>query len=413
MSARHTSPRHKKPGIATFKAIFTLVILVVLGGGGWFGWQKYGQPRAADPFITATLARGDIVRTVSATGTIEPLVKTIVGSEVSGNIKKWNADFNQSVAANEVLAEIDPARFKTARDRAAAQVAMARANAEELGVRYRDADREYQRIQRLAQRNSASENEMLTSRAEMEAAKASWQAALASVQSAEATLSEAEVDLDRTLIRSPIEGVVIARNIENGQTVAASLQAPELFIIAADLKRMQVNANVSEADIGALQEGGPANFRVDAYPDRNFKGRISQIRYNATDVDGIITYTTLIAVENDDLALRPGMTANVTFEVARASNVVMLPNAALRFDPSPPGEPGAARGARPPQRPTVYRPAGGDAVPVEVELGLTNGAFTALVGNALDAGDTIIIDRNWAAAAGGFKDMTSTFRGGR
>jgi len=414
MTGSRSQPRRRKTGIATVKVVTTIVVLAVVGGGGWFGYQKYGNPNNDSPFITQPLARGDIVRTVSATGTIEPLVKTIVGSEVSGKIEEWKADFNQSVSAGEVLAAIDPARFKTARDRAAAQLAVSKANADELGVRFRDAQREFNRIDKLAQRNSASENEMLSARAEMEAAEAAWNAAKASVLSAEATLSEAEVDLERTLIRCPIDGIVIARNIENGQTVAASLQAPELFVIAADLKRMQVNANVSEADIGQLKNGGPVTFRVDAYPKRNFEGRISQIRYNATDVDGIITYTTLIAVDNQDLALRPGMTANVTFEVSRASGVVMIPNAALRFDPTPPSEMSFERGPPRSKQPTVYRLVNGEPEPVEIEIGLTNGAFTALRGDALAEGDEIIIERNWLASADEMKDMTRTFRrGGR
>lgn len=406
----HTYTRTR--GAASVKVVITLTLLAAIGGGGWFGYQKYGAAEAGDRYVTKPLERGDIVRTVSATGTIEPLVKTIVGSEVSGNIKQWLTDFNESVQADQVLAEIDPARFKTARDRAAAEVATAKARAEELEVRYKDAEREFRRIDRLYKINNASENEMLLARTEVDAAKAAWDAATASIQSAEATLSEAEVDLERTRIRSPIDGVVIARNIENGQTVAASLQAPELFIIAADLKRMQVNANVSEADIGMLRQGGTATFRVDAYPGRNFDGRISQIRYNANDVDGIVTYTTLIELTNDDLALRPGMTANVTFEVARASAVVKIPNVALRFDPAPPDP----SGFRKPQRnrqPTVYVLKQGKPTPVPVEIGLTNGAFTELKSGELKEGDEIIIERNLLADAGRSPDLTRSLQRGR
>ncbi|HPF40441.1 MAG TPA: efflux RND transporter periplasmic adaptor subunit [Phycisphaerae bacterium] len=400
-------------GAAATKVVTTLVILAALGGGGWVGYQKYGKPEPGSEYVTKPLERGDIVRTVSATGTIEPLVKTIVGSEVSGNIKQWLTDFNESVSANQVLAEIDPARFKTARDRAAAEVATAKARAEELEVRYKDAEREFNRIDRLHKINNASENEMLVAKTEMDAALASWHAARASVLSAEATLSEAEVDLERTRIRSPIDGIVIARNIENGQTVAASLQAPELFVIAADLKRMQVNANVSEADIGALKQGGPATFRVDAYPGRSFDGRISQIRYNANDTDGIVTYTTLIEVTNDDLALRPGMTANVTFEVARASAVIKIPNAALRFDPSPPDANGYSK-PKGKGKPTVYTLKNNEPSAIEVDIGLTNGSFTELKSGDLKEGEEIIIERNLLGETSGGPDITRSFRrGGR
>jgi len=405
--------RGRKSGLATIKVIITLFVMAVLGGGGWFGYQNYAQDGGGAKFVTEALRRGDIVRTVSATGTIEPLVKTIVGSEVSGIIKQWKADFNQPVNAGDILAELDPARFKTALDRATAQVATAKARAEELNVRLKDAERELRRIDHLHKINNASENELLLTKTEADAAKAVWHAALAGIQSAEASLSEANVDLDRTLIRSPIDGIVIARNIENGQTVAASLQAPELFVIAADLKRMQVNANVSEADIGRLREDGLATFRVDAYPSRTFAGRISQIRFNATDVDGIITYTTLIEVVNDDLALRPGMTANVTFEVARASAVIMIPNAALRFDPSPP-DPAAMRHSKKTKRvPKVFTLTEGRPVPVEVVLGLTNGSVTELREGELSEGDEIIIERNMFAGGGKRPDMTRTLRRGR
>ncbi|MCB9858359.1 MAG: efflux RND transporter periplasmic adaptor subunit [Phycisphaerales bacterium] len=400
-------------GAATVKFVTTMVILAGLGAGGWYGYQKYGVSAVGSEYVTKPLERGDIVRTVSATGTIEPLVKTIVGSEVSGNIQRWLTDFNDIVTANQVLAEIDPARFKTARDRAAAEVANAKARAEELEVRYKDAEREFKRIDRLFQVHNASENEMLLAKTEVDAARAAWHAAQAGILSAEATLSEAEVDLERTVIRSPIDGIVIARNIENGQTVAASLQAPELFVIAADLKRMQVNANVSEADIGVLRKDGPATFRVDAYPGRSFNGRISQIRYNANDVDGIVTYTTMIEVTNDDLALRPGMTANVTFEVARASAVVQIPNAALRFDPAPPDANGFTK-PRGKSKPTVYVLKNKEPSPVEIETGLTNGSFTELKSGNLKEGDEVIIERNLLAGSGGKPDLTRTFqRGGR
>lgn len=404
--------KHRRTrGAAMVKVVATLTILAALGGGGWFGYQKYAKSDTGSEFVTRPLERGDIVRTVSATGTIEPLVKTIVGSEVSGNIKQWYTDFNESVTAGQKLAEIDPARFKTARDRAAAQVATAKAQAEELEVRFRDAEREYERIERLFKIHNASDNELRVAKTEVDAARAAWHAAEASIQSAQASLNEAEVDLERTVIRSPIDGVVIARNIENGQTVAASLQAPELFVIAADLKRMQVNANVSEADIGSLRKEGPATFRVDAYPGRSFKGRISQIRYNANDVDGIVTYTTLIEVPNDDLSLRPGMTANVTFEVARASAVVKIPNAALRFDPTPP-DPTGFRVLKHDVKPTVYVLKNNQPSPIEVEIGLTNGAFTELKSGSLEEGQEVIIERNLLAAAGA-PDLTRSLRRGR
>lgn len=384
------------------KAMGTVVVVAALGVGGWFAYTSFfGGEKSADAFVTKPISRGDIIKTVSATGTIEPLVKVIVGSELSGRIMKWHTDFNAQVKAGSILAEIDPDRFQTTHDRAAADLDLAKAREEELLVRYKDAERERKRIETLREQQNASANELLIAKANEEAAKAAWHGAIASIKAAEATLSSARVDLERTVIRSPIDGVVIARNIEDGQTVAASFQAPELFVIANDLKQMQVNANVSESDIGLIQEGGPASFRVDAYPSRIFRGRISQIRYNATALDGVVTYVTLIEASNDDIALRPGMTANITFEVARADNVLQIPNAALRFDPNPPDPTGAnAKPLGAPPKPTVYVRENGRAAPKEVQIGLTNGMLTQLVGGDLKEGDEIIIERNFRSDSG-------------
>ncbi|MFH1419498.1 MAG: efflux RND transporter periplasmic adaptor subunit [Planctomycetota bacterium] len=388
-----------------------IIAIIVVGVGGWFAYGKYFGPKAAAGFVTKPLARGDIVKTVAATGTIEPLIKVIVGSQVSGNIRKWHADFNAKVAEGDVLAEIDPDRFQTVHDQAAANLAQAKANEEEALVRYKDAQRERTRLEGLYEGKIASENEFLIAQAEEDAAKAAWHGAQASVLSAQAVLSAAKVDLDRTFIRSPIDGVVIARNIEDGQTVAATLQAPELFVIANDLKRMQVNANVSESDIGLIREGGLASFTVDAYPNRTFQGTISQTRYNATDLDGVVTYVTLIEVMNEDLALRPGMTANVTFEVAKAENAICVPNAALRFDPNPPdmGAPARPRG---PRKPTIYVLEDGRPMGKEIQIGLSDGAVTELRGGPVKEGDEVITGRDWQAGEGRQRDITRALRGG-
>ena len=390
------------------RTIGVVIAIAAVGGGGWYGYKEYYGGEEADQFVAVPLDVGDIIKTVSATGTIEPLVKVIVGSQLSGNIKKWHADFNAKVSEGDVLAEIDPDRFQTAYDQAQANLALAKARDEELLVRYKDAQREHNRLQRLFERNNAaSENELLLAKTEEDAARAAWHGAKASVQSAEAALSAAKVDLDRAIIRSPIDGVVIARNIEDGQTVAASLQAPELFVIANDLSRMQVNANVSESDIGLIQEGMPASFRVDAYPNRTFTGTISQIRYNATDLDGVVTYVTLIEVMNSDLALRPGMTANVTFDVATAQDVIRLPNTALRFNPFPPSQILGQR--KEPRKPTVYLLEDGKPKSVEVEVGLSDGTWTEFKGGELKEGDSVITERNWRTGSGR-KDLTRTLR---
>ncbi len=265
-------------------------------------------------------------------------------------------------------------------------------------MRYDDALRELKRIEPLREQNIASDNEYKIALANAEAAKAAWEGGIASAEAAEARLKAAEVDLSYCQIRSPIDGVVISRTIDVGQTVASSFQTPELFLIANDLTRMQVNANISESDIGLIAEGMPAKFRVDAHPERDFTGRISQIRYNATILDGVVTYVTLIEVHNDELLLRPGMTANVTVEVQKAENVIRVPNMALRFDPTP-RDASNDRSRQAPRRraPTVYVLENGKPKPVGVEIGLSDGTFSELVGGSLSEGDEVITERNWAA----------------
>lgn len=393
------------------KAFGIILAIAAVAGGGWIGYSNFIAEKPADSFVVKKLDRGNIVQTVSATGTIEPVTKVIVGSQVSGKIMKWNADFNAKVPAGFVLAEIDPDRFQTAFNQAKADLMTSKAREEEAKVRYKDSQRERKRIQALMDKNNASENEYLVAQAAEDAAQAAWHAAQAGVQSSEASLNATKVDLDRTIIRSPIDGVVIARNIDVGQTVAASLQAPELFIIANDLTRMQVNANVAESDIGLIDEGRPASFRVDAYPNRVFSGTISQIRYNATIVDGVVTYVTLIEVKNNDYALRPGMTANVTFEVAKAENVVRIPNAALRFNPNPPDSATASKGNRNgPRTPTVYIMEKNDPKPLEVRIGLSDGTYTEFVSGELKEGAAVITERNWRGRGSGSPDLARTMR---
>lgn len=314
----------------------TLLFLALLFGGGWYGYNKIWAAPPPPQYRTSEVDRGKIVATVTATGTIQPLVTVLVGSQVSGTILRWNADFNQQVKKGDVLAEIDPDRFRRELDMRTAAVAVARANLEQARVRLADGTRERKRIEGLFQKGTASENELLIVQAAEAERQAAVQAGEAQVQVAEAERQASQVDLDRTIISSPIDGVVISRDIDAGQTVAASLQAPTLFTIAADLRAMQVHANLSETDVGQIRAGMQAEFTVDAYPGRKFRGTVSQVRFNPTIVDNVVSYITIIDVDNEDLALRPGMTATVAFEVARVDDVLTVPNAALRFRPRSP-----------------------------------------------------------------------------
>jgi HlyD family secretion protein len=248
-------------------------------------------------------------------------------------------------------------------------------------------------VENARERSAASEFETASKQAEEEAARAALHAAQAQLQAAEADQQQAAIELDKTIIRAPIDGIVISRDVDEGQTVAASLAAPTLFTIGNDLKKMRVNAAVSETDIGKVRAGMAAEFRVDAYPGQRFRGVVSQVRYAETVVDNVVTYTTLIDVDNPDLLLRPGMTATILFEVTRAEDVLMAPNAALRFDPS--AKPAELSWNRPgrgqPMQPRVYRFADGGLVAVPVEIGLNDGRYTEIRTAALRPGDEVVV----------------------
>jgi len=371
-----------------------VLVAIATASGGWYAYRHFFAPTPQTRYTTAEVRRGSIVQTVSATGTVEPLVTVLVGSQVSGTITRWYADFNQEVHEGFVLAELDQDRFRAQLEQRTAAVAVARARVEEAEARLALASLDRERIEQAYERSAASEYELRAARAEEAAALAALHAAAAQLQAAQADQRMAAIELEKTIIRSPIDGVVISRDVDAGQTVAASLAAPTLFTIANDLRRMRVNAAVSETDIGLVREGMPAEFRVDAYPGRRFQGVVSQVRYAQTVVDNVVTYTTLIEVDNSDLLLRPGMTATILFEVARAEDVLLVPNAALRFDPRPPQaatdwtKPGRGR----PAAPRVFRLEADQLVEVPIEPGLTDGSFTEVRGGALREGDRVVID---------------------
>jgi HlyD family secretion protein len=377
------------------KSIITLLILGVLGAGGYVGFRSWFDRTPEITFKTQPVVRRDLVSTVTATGNLEPLVKVVVGSQVSGTVTRWFADFNQRVEKDFILAELDKDRFNATLEQRQAAVAAAKARVEQAKATLADATLKRKHAESNYQRSAASELELQEAIIAEQQADASVHASEAEVERAEAEARLATVDLDRTTIRSPIDGVVISREVDAGQTVAASLNAPTLFTIANDLTKMQVNAAVSETDIGKIEEGNTAEFRVDAYPDRRFQGVVFQVRYAETIVDNVVTYTTLIRVDNPDLALRPGMTATVYFEVDREDNALLVPNAAMRFNPEAEPEDGDWRrvGRARPMQPRVHKLVNGQMVMVEIEPGLTDGQFTALRSGELREGDQVILEQ--------------------
>jgi HlyD family secretion protein len=377
-----------------------------------------GRGKSEPKYRTAKVDRGDVTQTVTATGAVSAVTTVAVGSQVSGIISRLHADFNSQVKKGDLLAELDPTPFQE------------KVNAAQAGLEKAQVEMRNTRI--ALDRQEALKKEGLAPQADYDQAKANYDSARASVQQAAAAVKQAETDLKYTRIVAPIDGVVVARQYDVGQTVAASFQAPTLFTLAQDLTKMQVSADVSESDIGSVKVGQPVRFNVDAYPDRDFRGRVSQIRLNATVNQNVVTYPVIVEVDNPDLSLRPTMTANVSIEVARVRDVVRIPNAALRWKPEAKsgasteertarlgeggGTPAMARqveqsrgggggsagagggggrrnrGAVRAQQQTVYKlPAvNEEPAPVEVKTGISDGRFTQVVDGSLAAGDTVV-----------------------
>lgn len=365
----------------------TLCLLAVLAAA-------CGGKDEAPAFTTARVERGDVVASVTAGGTLQPLVTVQVGTQVSGRIASLHADYNSVVKKGDVIARIDPQSLQSAVARAQANVAAARGNLARVRAALSDAERQHRRAQELVPQGLVSRAEADTVAAKLLQARADVEVQRGQLAQAEAALREAAVNLDYTVIRSPTDGIVISRSVDVGQTVAASLQAPVLFTIAQDLKQMAVHVNVAESDVGALREGMAAEFTVDAYPNQRFRGQVSQIRVSPQTVQNVVTYTTVVQVENPELKLKPGMTANVSFRTAEARGVLRVPAAALRIR-----APDEWRGEAEPQRERGVRrlwkaPAGkGLPQPVRVQTGVSDGSFTEVTveDGTLAEGDEIVV----------------------
>lgn len=363
-------------------------------------------------YQTATVTRGPITQLVTATGTLNPVVNVQVGSQVSGNIAKLFVDFNSQVKAGQTVAQIDPMLFQAAVTQAEGDLASSQA-ALELAKLNGD------RIQKLfLQKNSAQQD--------LDSAVATLHQAEANVKIKQGALDKAKADLDHSTITSPIDGVVISRNVDVGQTVAASLQAPVIFQIANDLTKMQIDSNVAEADVGAVEVDQDVDFTVDAFPTRTFHGKVVQVRNAPITVQNVVTYDTVIGVDNKDLKLKPGMTANVAIVIAHTENVLQLKNAALRYRPpdaaapapspqprpvsSPGGQrPTAAREPKPER--TVYVLSYGRPKPAQIKTGISDGIVTEVT-DGLKEGD-LVITAELTSPSAASSPSTNPFSGAR
>jgi len=403
----------------TLILIGVAVGIAVLLGGAWLYSLKTRKPPIQ--FDTAKVERGRIVAKVTATGTLSALVTVQVGTQVSGRIAALYADFNSPVKKGQVIAKIDPLLYEAAVDQAKANLVAAEGNLVKSQVQAVDARRQYVRQKQLREQKLNAQQDLDTAQANADAADAQVKASEGALEQAQAALKQAKVNLDYTNIASPTKGTVISRNVDVGQTVAASLQAPTLFLIAEDLSKMQVDTSVAESDIGRLQPRMPATFTVDAYPAEVFHGTVRQIRQAPQTVQNVVTYDAVIDVDNTQLKLMPGMTANATFVYAEKDDVAKVPNAALRFRP-PPGmlaasgaqrnhSPGSSPrpGAEAADRRTVWILSNEQASSHKIRIGISDGTFTEITEGDLKPGELAITD---AVGGGPATGMAAQLRRG-
>ena len=329
----HEAPPSQSGDETMKKFIITLIVLGAIAGSAG-AYYKYRTPAEEVKISTLAVARGDIIESVGATGTLQAVTTVQVGSQVSGNIKALYADFNSIVKKGQIVAELDPSLLQTQIEQARANLIRSQADLDRLKVSLDDARIKLKRTESLAARKLVSPQDLETAQVAVRSAEAQIKSSEASLSQSKASLNQNEVNLQHTVIEAPIDGIVISRNVDVGQTVAASMNAPTLFIIAEDLTKMQVNANVDESDVGRIRAGQVVKFRVDAYPLEEFTGAVSQVRLQPIVTQNVVTYATVIDVPNAQLKLKPGMTAKVTIEIARRNDVVRVPNAALRFRPN-------------------------------------------------------------------------------
>jgi HlyD family secretion protein len=365
-----------------------LLIIVVFAGFVFF----QGDETAAQ-YKTAMIGKGEITAAVSATGKVNAVVTVQVGSQVSGTIQQLFADFNSRVKKNQIVAQIDPSLLQAQLEQARAKLANEEANVEKARVVASDAKRNLGRMEELLSKNLVSQSDKDAAQTAHDSARAGLKAAEAQVMQDQAALRLAETNLRYTTIRSPVDGIVISRNVDVGQTVAASLQAPTLFTIAQDLTEMQIDTSVDEADIGKVQVGQEAEFTVDAYPESPFQGTVHDIYNQPLIVQNVVTYDAIIRVKNPDLKLKPGMTANVTIKVGHKDDAVKIPNAALRYSPEKASGQEALPKTAKDNAPRVWILKNGKQVPVSVTLGLSDGVFTEVIAGDLSPGDEVILEK--------------------
>ncbi len=353
-------------------------------------WFQLATP-SPPSFQTVAVTKGDVVRQVIATGTVNPELTIIVGSYVSGPITDIQCDYNTVVRAGQVCATIDPRPYQTIVNQDIANLSAANAQLMKDKANLTYAQLNYDRSRRLIESQAASQDTVDVAKNLADQAEAQISLDQATISQRKAELSAAQINLDYTNIRSPVDGIVVSRNVTRGQTVAASFQTPTLFLIASDLTRMQVDTNVSESDIGMISEGQPATFMVDAFPDRTFTGKITQVRQSPQTIQNIVTFDAVAGVDNEDLALKPGMTASLSITSEQETNVLRVPNQALRFEPKAGSIPSYPPNPLDAKAYHVWVQRGASLTRVSVDPGISDQSYTVIRKGELMPGDLVAV----------------------
>ncbi len=406
LTSERKGPLWRRPLSMALAAVILVIIVVA--------WRAAGRSGSVQ-YVTQEATRGDLTVIVTATGTLQPTNKVEVGSELSGIIKSVEADYNDRVAVGQVLARLDTTKLEAQVTQMRAALGSAQARVLQAKATLRESEsklEQYRKVRELSGNQVPSQTELDAADAAVDRARANEASAGADVKQAEAALATYESDLSKLVIRSPVGGIVLTRSVEAGQTVAASFTTPTLFTIAEDLTKMELHVNVDEADIGKVAVGQAAEFTVAAYPDRRFKAVVRQARFGSSTTSGVVTYETVLSVDNTDLALRPGMTATADITVRKVENALLVPNAALRFTPptqgtAPKGSPSIVGSLipRPPSEPKekemnpgkekqrhVWTLKGGKLAEASVKIGLADGTSTQILEGDLIPGTAVVVD---------------------
>lgn len=401
---------------ALFKRFLLWTIILAAAGGGAFAWFTRSQTSTSVQYKTEAVKRGDLVVTVSATGTLEPIKEVEVGIEVSGTIKAVEVDYNDHVEVGQVLARLDTSKLQAQTLQSSAALKSARGKLLQAQATVQEAEAQMARLEDMRKESGGklpSRYEYDTEKAVLARAHADEDSAKAAVEQAQATLDANQSDLGKAVVHSPINGVVLKRSIEPGQTVAAQFSSPVLFTLAEDLKEMELQVDVDEADVGQVREGQDATFTVDAYPDKKFPAKTTQVRYGSETTDNVVTYKTVLQVDNSDLTLRPGMTATALITVNKRENVLLVSNAVLRFSPPKTNtakksggslltsilpHPPAPESTRPEEitsktgEQQVWTVRDNQLSPVTISKGMTDGKRTEVAGGSVDAGTELVTE---------------------